>query len=339
MKNSRSANHFFLVLLLASATLVFFVFRPYLASIILGASLAVIFARFSGYLEKRLKLGKTIGAFLVTLFALLIILLPATFYGIKIVQEAGQAYSTISGPDFGGVFESFVRKIQTYLPWLPAATADIQNYLKTGLNLLVNNFGALFSGVMDLAVSFLISLITLYVLLKNSVALKKKILEWSPLPTILDEEIINKMHLAVSSVIKGTLGMAIIQGLVAGIGFIIFGVPQPMLWVLACVFASLIPIVGSGLVTVPSAIYLFFFGSPIAALGMLLWGTFLVGTIDNIIRPLLMEKGIDAHPFLILLSVLGGISFFGPIGFLLGPVLVTLLFTLLDSYPRIAVAE
>lgn len=339
MKNTRAANHFFLVLLLASATLVFLMFRPYLAPIILGAALAVVFAPFSNYVGRGLKIGNTARALFTTFLVLLIVLLPAAFFGVKIVQEAGQAYSIISSPNFGVAFSSFTHKVQAYLPQIPSGEADIQGYLKNGINLLLNNLGAIFSGAIELFISFLVSLITLYVLLKNGETIKKKILEWSPLSESLAGEIIEKVRRAVSFVIKGTLAMAIIQGLIAGIGFTIFGVPQPMLLALACVIAGLVPVLGTGLITVPAALYLFSFGSPVMALGMLLWGTVLVASIDNLLRPFLMEKGVDAHPFLILISALGGIAFFGPIGFLLGPVLITLLFTLLDIYPRVAVVE
>jgi predicted PurR-regulated permease PerM len=72
-----------------------------------------------------------------------------------------------------------------------------------------------------------------------------------------------------------------------------------------------------------------------SALGLLLWGVVIVGLIDNVLRPLVLKRGIHIHPLLILLSVFGGIGFFGPIGFVMGPIIVSLLFALVDIYPKV----
>jgi predicted PurR-regulated permease PerM len=90
--------------------------------------------------------------------------------------------------------------------------------------------------------------------------------------------------------------------------------------------------VGTALVVVPAIIYLYVTGAAGAALGLLVWGMFAIGLVDNVVGPKLVERGMRVHPFLILLSILGGISFFGPIGYLLGPIVLALLFVLLEIY-------
>ena len=117
------------------------------------------------------------------------------------------------------------------------------------------------------------------------------------------------------------------------LGLAIFAVPSPALWGMVAVVASLIPAIGAGVIILPAAIYLFIASGPIFGLGILLWGALIVGLIDNLLRPKLIERGIHIHPLLILFSVLGGIGFFGVTGFLLGPLILSLLFALLDIYP------
>lgn len=95
---------------------------------------------------------------------------------------------------------------------------------------------------------------------------------------------------------------------------------------------ALIPSIGTSIVLVPAIIFLFATGMPIHAFGLLIWSAIIVGTIDNVLNPILVGRGVNIHPFFILLSVLGGITFFGPIGFMLGPMILSFLFTLLDIY-------
>ena len=107
---------------------------------------------------------------------------------------------------------------------------------------------------------------------------------------------------------------------------------KPVRWGAAAMLAALIPAVGVALVFVPAVVYLFYVGGALAAGGLLIFGVF-VGVVDNLLAPVLFERGLRIHPLLILLSILGGLAFFGPVGFLAGPVALSLLFALLDIYP------
>jgi predicted PurR-regulated permease PerM len=135
--------------------------------------------------------------------------------------------------------------------------------------------------------------------------------------------------------VRGHLVIGILQGLVVGFGFFIFGVPSPVIWGVAAAVASLIPMIGTSLVIIPGILILLLAGSLVQAIGLLIWGIFAVGLIDDLLGPYLIERGIKIHPFLILLSALGGIALLGPVGFLAGPVILALLFALLDLYPTI----
>ena len=159
--------------------------------------------------------------------------------------------------------------------------------------------------------------------------------KWSPLADRYDESIIAKLETAISVVVNGALFVSAIQGLTIGIGFVLFGLPNPVLWGAVSVIAALIPVVGTAIITVPAGLYLFFHGDTVSGIGMLVWGGLLVGAVDNLIRPLFIKRGVDIHPFVILLSVLGGLAYFGPIGFLAGPISIAFFYALLDIYPAI----
>ena len=126
--------------------------------------------------------------------------------------------------------------------------------------------------------------------------------------------------------------MALIQGILTAVGFALFGVPNPTLWGSVAAIAALVPSVGTALVLFPAILFLYWSGAALSALGLLLWGATAVGLIDNFLGPKLAGRGMRLHPFLILLSILGGIALFGPIGFLLGPLVLSMLFVLLEIY-------
>jgi predicted PurR-regulated permease PerM len=161
----------------------------------------------------------------------------------------------------------------------------------------------------------------------------------SPLNDQYDNEIINRLARAIKSVIGGTLVIALLQGILTGVGFWLFGIPLPFIWGSVGVIVSLIPSIGIGLINVPAAIYLFVIGSQIPGILMLIWGLGFVGMIDNFLRPLLLERGTQIHPLLILFSVLGGISLFGPIGFITGPLVMTLISEFMNIYRQLVLHQ
>src|SRR6185295_6432156 len=121
----------------------------------------------------------------------------------------------------------------------------------------------------------------------------------SPLADNYDEKIFKKLKQAIRSVVVGSLVVGVIQGTLTGLGFFIFGVPNPALWGSIAVVAALIPGIGTSLVLIPGILYLFFVSTHLHALGLLIWGILAVGLIDNLLGPMLVNRGVHIHPFLI----------------------------------------
>jgi len=122
------------------------------------------------------------------------------------------------------------------------------------------------------------------------------------------------------------------QGLLAFIGFWLFGVPSVVLWSVMVVFAAMIPLLGSPLAWVPACVYLMVTGATWRSLGLLLYGVTLISTIDNILKPMLLRDTAQIHPLPGFLSIVGGIFAFGPLGFLIGPVILSLVLSALRIY-------
>lgn len=215
-----------------------------------------------------------------------------------------------------------------------SASIDIAAYMEILLGWLTGNLGPIFSGAVHFVVDIVVFVIALFYALKDGYMLKRAFVMFSPLADKDDEHIVRTLERAVNSVVVGRLATALVQGVLAIGGFWAFGVPNAVLWGSVAAVTALIPGIGTALVVVPAIAYLYLNGMMFAALGLGIWGVGFVGLVDNIIGPKLIGRGVAAHPFLILLSVLGGIVFFGPMGFVLGPLAISLLFALLDTYRR-----
>ncbi len=339
MNNQKLQSYFLLVLLVGILILSFFILRPFLYALILASVFAVVFQPLHQKILYLTRNKQGLAAFFTTVAIVVFILTPLVFLGIQIFQEAQQFYSSLTaggGKDtILNIFRDLTENLQS-AGWRIPATSEfsinIDQYLKQGLSWLLQNLGAIFSNFAKLLVSSFIFLIALYYLLKDGQKLKKIVVALSPLADTDDETIFKKLELAVNSVIQGNLTIVFIQGILTAVGFAIFGVPNAVLWGTVTAIAALIPGIGTALVLIPAIIFLFLSGNTFSALGLLVWGVIAVGLIDNFLGPKLVGRGMQLHPLIVFLSVIGGIVFFGPIGFLLGPLTVSLLFALLAIY-------
>lgn len=336
MKNQNLQYYFLFVLLVAMSTLVFFIFKPFIYAILFAGVFAVIFEpvhkKILSFMPKLPSLAALGTAVLITIA----FLLPLSFLGTQIVKEAQVFYFSLSETD-GGIsvldqYGSNLEKLKTQLPIFKDVSTDLRQYLGSGLSLLINNVGSIFSNLLKILTGIFIFLISFYYLLRDGKRLKKILVFLSPLPDSEDQMVFQKLETAINSVVRGSLIVAVVQGALVATGFAIFGIQGFILWGMVASIASLIPGVGTAVVIIPAIIFLFFEGQTLYALGLLLWGFLAVGLIDNFLGPKLIGKGTNLHPLLILLSVLGGIALFGPVGFIIGPLSLSFLFALLDIY-------
>lgn len=344
MQTNRLQNNFFFAILIGVIVLTFFIFLPYLSPLIIAAVFAVLFRPIHRRIVQKTsgqKENSSVAALLTLLIIVVLVLTPLFFISVRLSYEARDLYSYLTQEGGRiGVLDALDVAIKSVadkvLPGnsdlLSVNTIDINKYASQALQWSFTNIDALFSGVAKVIFNIFILILALYYMLRDGAALKRNIIRFSPLQDVYDEQIFNKLQRAVNSVIKGSLVVGIVQGTLTGIGFAIFGVPNPALWGTFAVLAALIPGIGTALVLGPGILYLLLTGNIPQAIGLLIWAIVAVGLIDNFLGPKLVGGGVHIHQFLILLSVIGGLSFFGPIGFILGPLVVSLLFALLEIY-------
>jgi predicted PurR-regulated permease PerM len=342
--NAKILQPYFLLSLIAiSSVLVFFIFRPFLIALVLAAIFATVLHPLYVRLLKHMHRSPGLAAFVTILVALVCILGPLTFVASQIVNDARSLYASLSGgsgsQSLDAAFQFVNGAVATYAPHLSLSAADLSlsfdQYVKDGLQWLIQNLGGAFGSVARFLVTLFIFLIALYYLLRDGEKLTQLIVRVSPLSDTDDAAVFAQLRLSIQSIVRGSLVIALVQGVLTGIGFVIFGVPNSVLWGVVAAFSALIPGIGTSLVLVPGVLYLFATGAIPGAIGLLIWSAVAVGLIDNLLGPRLMGRGMQLHPLLVFLSVFGGLIFFGPAGVLLGPLCTSTLFAFLTLYQHL----
>lgn len=323
---------FFFALLLGVLSVAFFIFLPYLTTLAVAATLAVVIYPLHRRVIRLVRGREAIAAFLSLLCVGLLLLVPLSFVGTQVYLEAQSLYLNIA-ENQDVLMENLVGFLNEYIQRLvPHLFIDLKSYAGQGLSFVVGRLGPLFAGTAQTVLHFFLGAIALYYFLKDGPKFLRSLVALSPLPDTEDEEVLRRLGTAINSIIRGTLIIAIIQGVMTGIGLTIFGVPSPTLWGSMAAIGAIVPGVGTAIVFMPAVLFLFLAGKTAAAIGLLVWGIVAVGLIDNFLGPILVGRGIKIHPLFILFAVIGGLGFFGPVGFVLGPLVLSLLYALLDIY-------
>jgi predicted PurR-regulated permease PerM len=324
---------FFFILLGTAGYLVWLVLSPFISALTLSVIIVTICYPIHERIQKYVfKKNKTLAAALSTVIVVLLVVLPLIFISSVFVRELVSFYQNIDvGQEF--TLEKQLTNIELKIQYyLPDFKLNLTDQLRQSAEWLVTNLGKIFAGTISTVFIIFISLIGSFYFFRDGREFLKILIKVSPLPDKDDQVIISRLAQAIRSVSTGVLLVALIQGILAALGMSIFGIERAVLWGAVGGILSIIPGVGTLSIMIPGILYLFFTGSVINAIGLGVWTIVLVVVVDNIIGPNLMSRGNTLHPFIVLISVLGGLSVFGPIGFIVGPVIVTLFMVLLEVY-------
>ncbi len=279
-------------------------------------------------------------AALLVLLTTIVILIPI-LTSVAILADQAVTFFAWIGPQLlpDQLQKTWTEVVARYLPWLQAWTrpdTQVAPFISDVLSQLVggarNVIQGIVTGVTTAAVELFLFLLSLFFFLRDGSALREYVRAISPLTVAQENVIADHLAKTVKGVLQAMVVVPLAQGFMAALGFFALGVPSPVLWGVAVVFASLVPILGSPLGWVPAAIYLFQTAGPGRGFAMLLYGIAVISGIDNVIKPLLLRGSAQIHPLLGFLSILGGVLAFGPLGFLVGPVILSLALSALRLY-------
>ncbi len=335
---------FFIGVLFLSLYGAYLVLRPFVHIIVMGAVLAALFQPLFNHIKTKFGGRAGAAALCTTVLIFLVIILPLFSVLTALLTQGAQTVAAIqdwlSATDLSGrqgreQLAPYLSWLQGRLPFLDLETIDIQDDLlelskRAGQYLLDTGTSILGNAVL-VVFNFGILIFLLFFLIRDGEALLKRIKYLSPLREEQEDRIIQQFKDVSRSVVLGCFLIAILQGIAGGIGLAIAGVPA-IFWGAVMAFASLIPVAGTGLVWVPASIYLIAVGQWEWGVFLLLWGLCVVTMIDTILRPLFLKGRSKMSIVYVFLSILGGISYFGALGLLYGPLLLSFAMIMLNIY-------
>lgn len=331
MPETLERKYFFVALLLLSAGLGIVLLWPFLTVIALSAALSVVVYPIYHWLNRSITFGVRWLAALITVIVFLAILcVPLFAIGVAVFEQSQNMYLWLV--ENGNVGTLLSRASGMLGRFIPEGTFNLETRASEIIANLTSSIGTMFSATLSTIFSLFLVLLSMFYFLKDGAHWKKTIIRFSPLSNENDEKIIHKLKLAINGIIKGYLLIGAVQGVLMGVGFWIFGVPNAALWGVLAGIASLVPTIGTALVSIPAVIFLFAAGDTGNAIGMAVWAAVLVGSIDNLLNPVVVGKKIDIHPLLVLFAVLGGIALMGPVGILIGPLVISFMYALVSVY-------
>ncbi|MBA4393841.1 MAG: hypothetical protein C0407_09845 [Desulfobacca sp.] len=347
--SSTISNYFFMGFLIGVLYLFYLIIRPFLTDIFIAIVMAMVFYHLYKWILKVCRGYKIVSALLTLLIIILVFLIPITILAGVITGQSLELYQKISTGLQDGAFKKMIElKVTNFSHLFDRWHVDVQSIrleeqvgslLKNVSEFIYTQLAALAKGLAGIILDLVIVLFICFFLLIDGEKFLKEIKLLSPLEVSHHERIVHQLERTLKATLKGSLIVAVAQGLLGGIGFWIFNIPSAAFWGVCMVFCSVIPLVGTSLIWIPAALYLAFTSSVGMAIGIALWGTLIISGADNVLRPLLLKGEANLHPLFTFLSVLGGLIYFGFLGFILGPIVLSFLMTMFEIYKKEFLAE
>ena len=331
----------FLVLLIIF--LAYLIIKPFITLILTSCILAYIFYPIYNKLKKIIK-HETTSAFLVSILMLIIVFTASFFILINIQNEAVSFYSTTrnimaeKNITIGctNVSNNFICKSINLLQGSEVTkNLNLQNILGNFTNSIISKITQFLLSIPVIALHFVIIIFIMFYLFKDGDKLIKYVKNIINLEKNKKDKLIAKIKKVTDSIIFGNIIVALIQGTLGAIGFWILGLSSPILWGLIMALFSLIPFIGTAVVWVPGSIILIFLELDetgwIKGMILFLYGFLIIGGIDSLLKPILIGDQSKIHPIIILIGVLGGLTLFGAIGIIVGPLILGIGVTIIES--------
>jgi len=330
------------------AVILYFCFRimePFLLPIFLAMILSTLLTPVYESIFRRLPNYPGFSALLVCLGLTLAIVLPILLVSVSLAREANDVYTHVRDPELSSKLQAWLNPnsnpaLEKIRSWLPASfrfrDLDVGSRIGTKAQEILGGMlsftAALAAGLFSFLTNYITMVVVLFFLLRDYSYFAERVRELSPLSVAEENLFVDRFRTVARATVVGTLATAAAQGTLSGLIFLVMGLPNPILWGALTAFLSLVPMVGTALVWAPWTIYLFATGSVTRAILFMVLQIVLVGGIDNVLRPLLMEGRMKMHTLVVFFSILGGIGYFGILGIFIGPLVFAIGIAFLEFY-------
>ncbi len=346
MATLQGSRRVFIGLIVLSIALVLLVISPFFEDFFLAAVLAGAFHGMHTWLTRRLRGKRELAAGLISLGFVLALLLPiaalTAFIVSKIIEGVNFISNLVQQRGLEGLLayvpgpfhDSAARLLERFQTGSAGLWQTVQGQLSSRGATAAQTVGGVVAATGTLVFHAVMMLIAFYFLLVEGRRLVSWLESVFPLKRGQTTELLAEFRRVTRSVLVSSIATAGVQAVAALVGYLICRVPVPIFFAAVTFFFALIPAIGAAAVCIVAALVLLATGHPVAAIVLAAWGILVVGLADNVIKPMLAKRGMQMHGVIVFFSLLGGLSIFGPIGLLLGPLSVAFFLAVLRIYER-----
>jgi predicted PurR-regulated permease PerM len=334
-------GYFSLALIVFVSIAMGWVLWPFLGAILWGTILAMMFSPLNKRLLLLMPSRVNLSAAVSMAVVVVVVILPMIAIGTALLQEATTLYGVLNSGEID-LGKSFATTAENLPQWtrnllyvmgvqnLDAVVQKITFFLKEGTQFLTLQILSIGQSALHLVISFFVMLYLLFFLLRDGDRLFATLKRSIPLKEAQQDALFDKFVTVVRATVKGDLLVALLQGVLGGLAFWALDIRAPLVWGVLMAVVSLLPAFGAALIWLPVAIYLLISGSIWQGIALIVFGTLVIGLVDNFLRPILVGKDTKMPEYVVLISTLGGLEAFGLIGFIMGPLITAMFLAVWD---------
>lgn len=312
--------------------------RPFLAVLAWAVVLVIVFYPVHKRLAEKIK-RRGLSALVSTVLVILIVVAPLAFLTVAVTNELAGAVRAL--PAQVDQLRDPDGSLTARLPvWIQQRIGTDAEGMKRFITEQLQNYGSAIVGrsvgmlgnILSAVVKTFFVIITMYYLFRDGDKIVAELPNALPFNLEQSEELLARTSTVIGASVYGVVTIALLQGALGGLAFWILGVPSPLLWAVVLAFICMIPLAGSFFVWGPASIYLILTDHVTKGIILIIWGAVVISSIDNLLRPRLMRDQTKLHELLVFFAVLGGMSMFGLLGIILGPVVLAITLGLLNTF-------
>lgn len=325
-------------LALGAATVVavyisYLLLRPFLPSLAWALTFAVVAAPLYDFLARHVK-SRSLAAVLSVVIVAVVVIGPAIFVGDRLVREALAGIEMMRQEFEGGDLRTSLERSPVFRPVINWMEGQGRNELDQIMSFIASRFSTYLAGSIWMVAEILITLFLLFYFFRDRNEILCTLRSYAPLTEYETNRVLVRVRDTIFATIYGAFTVAMVQGFLAGLMFWWLGLPAPLLWGVVMALLSVVPMLGSFVVWLPTAVYLALEGRWVDSLILAGWGAVAVGLVDNLLYPVLVGGRLRMHTVPVFIAIVGGVFLFGASGLILGPVSLALTIALLDLWKR-----
>jgi predicted PurR-regulated permease PerM len=319
------------VVIILMAFLSFLIIKPLAASISIGLVLAYAFYHPYLKLKARVK-SENLASLIIVGFVFIVVFLPTILLTPMFIKQMFQAYLSIKTTDFSALIINIFPGISTSPSFLTEFSSSISHFSASISNAMLALFQNTILNIPAIAFGIIIILFTFFFSLREGHYFREYFSTLIPFSEENTKKFLKKFTQVTNAVIYGQVVIGIVQGVLAGIAYYMFGIPNALILTVITLIVGILPVIGPWLVWIPLDIFLFISGNTVAGIQLLIFGIFVLNWIDVLLRPYVIASKADMNSAIALIGAIGGTYAFGIIGFILGPLLLAYFILLIEIY-------